>query len=576
MRSCFVLLFASLLTSCEAQGTIETPVFVLKGRDLLLKLHDDPPEGVLFVEWKFNKTVTLVRFEPSGKATVTERFELGGNKFSVILKNLQEADSGVYSAVAGTSTVDKLLAEYKVTVQGPVSPVELIVDRVDSSSSESCDLHVTCRTHHSHISSTFRCVDRTCSQEGGEQSEVTTSGASLQVYLLNNVIICDHRNKVHWTQDLIHAEHLCPSKPDPPSGWMIATCILIAFMFVGLIVWLHRQRRRISDGRRLIEHIQNAAQKSELHRMLTIADAPEIRREFKDLVRKVLLEFTSAPRQDERPEDPDSEIRREFKDLVRKVLLRITSAPRQDESPADPDSDLRRRFEDLVSSVILRLTSEPPQMLSPADASGVGRRFKVLVHEALLRAALHQVFRPEDINPDLGKRFENLVSSVLQEFTSAPRQDESPEDPDSGVGRRFEDLVSSVILRSTPDQKLSPADDSDLGRRFENLVSSVLQEELKRQFLDHLNKKKASREKMAKLARQLLDELNKKVPSREEMEELERLLLDHLTKKAALGEEMTNLELQLLDHLNKKKASGEKMMAELELLNVRPASPPAL
>ncbi|XP_062413614.1 uncharacterized protein LOC119207491 isoform X2 [Pungitius pungitius] len=483
MRSCFVLLFASLLTSCEAQGTIETPVFVLKGRDLLLKLHDDPPEGVLFVEWKFNKTVTLVRFEPSGKATVTERFELGGNKFSVILKNLQEADSGVYSAVAGTSTVDKLLAEYKVTVQGPVSPVELIVDRVDSSSSESCDLHVTCRTHHSHISSTFRCVDRTCSQEGGEQSEVTTSGASLQVYLLNNVIICDHRNKVHWTQDLIHAEHLCPSKPDPPSGWMIATCILIAFMFVGLIVWLHRQRRRISDGRRLIEHIQNAAQKSELHRMLTIADAPEIRREFKDLVRKVLLEFTSAPRQDERPEDPDSEIRREFKDLVRKVLL---------------------------------------------------------------------------------------------EFTSAPRQDESPEDPDSGVGRRFEDLVSSVILRSTPDQKLSPADDSDLGRRFENLVSSVLQEELKRQFLDHLNKKKASREKMAKLARQLLDELNKKVPSREEMEELERLLLDHLTKKAALGEEMTNLELQLLDHLNKKKASGEKMMAELELLNVRPASPPAL
>uniref|UniRef100_A0AAQ4PQR4 Immunoglobulin domain-containing protein n=1 Tax=Gasterosteus aculeatus aculeatus TaxID=481459 RepID=A0AAQ4PQR4_GASAC len=213
MRSCVVLLFASLLTLCEAQGTIVTPVFVLKGRDLLLKLHADPPERFFFVDWKINKKYLLVRFIPGGKPHVDPRFtgrvQFGENKFSVILKNVQEVDSGVYSAVAATDTGDKLLTEYKVTVQGPVSPVELIVGRVDNSSSGSCDLHVTCRTHNSNISSTFRCDDQVCSQEGGERSKVTTSGASLQVYLLNNVIICNHNNQVHWTQDLIHAEQLC-------------------------------------------------------------------------------------------------------------------------------------------------------------------------------------------------------------------------------------------------------------------------------------------------------------------------------------------------------------------------------
>nr|XP_040025897.1 uncharacterized protein LOC120814867 isoform X2 [Gasterosteus aculeatus aculeatus] len=249
MKSCVELLFVSLLTLCEAQGTIVTPVFVLKGRDLLLKLQADLPEKFLLVNWKINKTVTLVRFDPSGKPTVihnvTGRVQSGENKFSVILKNVQEVDSGLYSAVAGTLEGDKLLTEYKVTVQGPVSPVELIVDRVDSSSSESCDLHVTCRTHNAHISSTFRCVDRVCIQGGRERPEVTTSGASLQVYLLHNVIICNHSNQVHWTQDFNTTEHFCSSNTDPLPVWVIAVCTaaLTLILIVVLSVWLCIDRR---------------------------------------------------------------------------------------------------------------------------------------------------------------------------------------------------------------------------------------------------------------------------------------------------------------------------------------------
>ncbi|XP_062413722.1 SLAM family member 7-like [Pungitius pungitius] len=242
MRPCVVLLFVvSLLTLCEAQGTIETPVFVLKGRDLLLELHADLPEKFSFVDWKINKTVDLVRIESSGEPNVfkdfTGRLEFPDKHFSVILKNLQEADSGVYSAEAVTPTEDKPLTEYKVTVQGPVSPVKQIVDRVDSSISESCDLHVTCRTHNSHINSTFRCVDQNCSQEGGERPEVTTSGASLQVYLLNSTIICNHSNQVNWTQAFNTTEHFCSSNASPfHYGWVPAICTVTLVITAALHV----------------------------------------------------------------------------------------------------------------------------------------------------------------------------------------------------------------------------------------------------------------------------------------------------------------------------------------------------
>lgn len=90
----------------------------------------------------------------------------------------------------------------------PVSPVDLTVNSV-SSSSDLCNLTVTWGTKHAHISSIFTCDTTTCYQEGGEQSEVTTSGASLHVYLSNLSVICDHSNQVSWTRDMKNIEHIC-------------------------------------------------------------------------------------------------------------------------------------------------------------------------------------------------------------------------------------------------------------------------------------------------------------------------------------------------------------------------------
>ncbi|XP_037643697.1 T-lymphocyte activation antigen CD86-like [Sebastes umbrosus] len=240
--SIFVIL-GLLVCIIEAQGpSAVTPVFVQKGGDVCLNVDADVPEDFILVEWNFNETVILVRFPLGGEQPTVSpgyagRIEFPEKKYSVKLKNLQEADRGVYTAKVLLNKGDRTLAKYNVIVQDPVSPVELTVISVDSRSSE-CDLTVTCRTQDSHINSTLRCDNQTCSQEGGEQSEVTTSGASLHVYLSNGSIICNHSNQVSWTKNIKMREHFClqPDDPEsPPAG--ISVCLLKIVVFsVGLII----------------------------------------------------------------------------------------------------------------------------------------------------------------------------------------------------------------------------------------------------------------------------------------------------------------------------------------------------
>ncbi|KAL3988869.1 hypothetical protein ACER0C_013187 [Sarotherodon galilaeus] len=145
------------------------------------------------------------------------------------------------------------LTEYNITVQDPVSPVDLTVNSV-SSSSDSCNLTVTCSTKHAHISSIFTCDTTTCYQEGGEQSEVTTSGASLHVYLSNLSVICDHSNQVSWTRDMKNIEHIyalltgCGSLSDGISVCVVKTVVfsvrLIIMVFAVISVHITEKVER--------------------------------------------------------------------------------------------------------------------------------------------------------------------------------------------------------------------------------------------------------------------------------------------------------------------------------------------
>uniref|UniRef100_A0A8D3D6T9 Immunoglobulin V-set domain-containing protein n=1 Tax=Scophthalmus maximus TaxID=52904 RepID=A0A8D3D6T9_SCOMX len=181
-----------------------TPVFVLTGKDLLL----DVLSPVVLEEedefrWDFrpnkkpNKKVMRVSYDHETKifGRYKGRAVISLQNYSLHLRNMQQADSGLYSAFFGEDE-DELVGEYSVTVQDPVSPVELTVEFA-SNSSDSCILTVTCCTRVSdHINSILRCVNSTCSLNGGEMSKVTSFGASLKVYLVDGTITCSHSNEV--------------------------------------------------------------------------------------------------------------------------------------------------------------------------------------------------------------------------------------------------------------------------------------------------------------------------------------------------------------------------------------------
>ncbi|XP_062284231.1 uncharacterized protein LOC133990067 [Scomber scombrus] len=210
-----VLLFSvCVLYSWQTGSSAVTTVFVQKGKNL----HLDVNKPVVLVDgeeikWTFNGTNNIVRLRfgenprPSQLPTYEGRVEFSVQNHSLLLKNVQHSDSGDYTALI-TGDKNQRVAEYKVIIKDQVSPVQLSVNSV-SNSRESCNLTVTCRTKDSLISSTFRCDNQTCHQEGGEQSKNTTSGSSLRVYLLNDSIICNHSNQVNWTRDMKEIQPLC-------------------------------------------------------------------------------------------------------------------------------------------------------------------------------------------------------------------------------------------------------------------------------------------------------------------------------------------------------------------------------
>ncbi|XP_055359788.1 uncharacterized protein LOC114845166 isoform X2 [Betta splendens] len=223
----------SKATTSASRGL--TSVFVKKGSDLQLDVkEDDVDAGFSLILWTVNEE-DLVRYSPGGTPYLySERVEFSETNYTLTLKHVKETDSGNYTAEA-TKAKKKIVAKYKVTVQAPVSPISLTVDSA-SSSSDSCNLTVTCRTQNSHISTTFTCVNQTCSEDG-DRAKATTSGAVLHVYIENDSIKCNHSNQVSWTtsqgakiQDFCHQ----------PSGTLSAgfpLCLVKMVVFsVGLII----------------------------------------------------------------------------------------------------------------------------------------------------------------------------------------------------------------------------------------------------------------------------------------------------------------------------------------------------
>ncbi|XP_034063719.1 uncharacterized protein LOC117540887 isoform X3 [Gymnodraco acuticeps] len=254
------------------QASSAGTVFVLKGEDLHLNVTKAVVlEDFDFFSWKCNES-SIVRFNSTDKkvyANYTGRLEFPGNNYSVILKNLQEADSGEYTAVVTKLSGGETEATLKIKVQDRASLPLLTVSSVSDSSS-SCSFTVTCSSQDSHINSTFTCDNQTCSQEGGERSEGIPD-TFLQVHQLSGSIICNHSNHVSWTNTTKIIKDVCYQHVDPQATTILLITLGVCFAILAIIgVLWYLLKRRTSKGASIENPVNDSAQREVRDKVLLL------------------------------------------------------------------------------------------------------------------------------------------------------------------------------------------------------------------------------------------------------------------------------------------------------------------
>ncbi|XP_020322147.1 SLAM family member 9 isoform X2 [Oncorhynchus kisutch] len=244
----YIVFLSALVQGSES--SIETlKQFVLKGENVHLDVQGYAKlNNIEDFKWTFNKSHTLVKYsnESSTVKVYTKyqgRVEFSEANFSLVLKNLQEGDSGLYDAgVSGEENKD--VAKYHISVQERVVTPVLTVDS-NSTINGNCNVTVTCRGQNTSVTSS--CNSSTCSQVGGESRGAETSTIPLlSVYVAGGSIICNHSNQVSWAPNMKEIETICASNSKPERdkenqnynvGIIIIIFIIIIFVGCVLIAW---------------------------------------------------------------------------------------------------------------------------------------------------------------------------------------------------------------------------------------------------------------------------------------------------------------------------------------------------
>ncbi|XP_050988579.1 uncharacterized protein LOC127179290 isoform X2 [Labeo rohita] len=189
---------------CEGFSA-EISVFVQTGASVQLDIQTQELPKFYVLIWASDKSTTVTYITVTKQvlpdSSYENRVEFNTETFSLILKNMTKTDSGLYTA-RSLQDNNQFLAEYRVSV---IDAVEAPVLTVNSnwSSSDSCTVNFTCRSHELMINSRYQ--NKSCSTE-----EVTSNG--INTLILNcseNSITCNHSNPVSWKEDRINITQLC-------------------------------------------------------------------------------------------------------------------------------------------------------------------------------------------------------------------------------------------------------------------------------------------------------------------------------------------------------------------------------
>ncbi|XP_042185007.1 uncharacterized protein LOC112260884 isoform X3 [Oncorhynchus tshawytscha] len=208
------LLLGFGLLTCIASSDFSS-VFVLKGQDICLDVQENVQLRELEVfKWSFG-SANILRCTDTLSVRVSPRYnnrvEFYKGNFSLLLKNIQEGDSGPYTAVV-SGDKEKTIIVHQLVLQERVEPPVLTLDS-NSTINGNCNVTVTCRGQKTSVTSS--CNSSTCSQVGGESRGAETSTVPLlSVYVAGGSIICNHSNQVSWANDTKEIVELCPMKSE--------------------------------------------------------------------------------------------------------------------------------------------------------------------------------------------------------------------------------------------------------------------------------------------------------------------------------------------------------------------------
>ncbi|XP_035243189.1 uncharacterized protein LOC118210839 [Anguilla anguilla] len=227
-----VLLVSTLLSSVSRA---EESLFVREGGSVRLDVQGYEELQFLEFLWTVNGTTAVLGYILQSKYLETfgdykTRTEFDEKNFSLLLKNMQERHSGIYTATTINHKGQQSdVATYRVTVQEAL-PTPQVEVALLSSAGGFCNMSVNCSAKDTWAS--YTCDHAHCTQVANTTS---LTGVNITATATNGTVHCHSSNRVDTETQSESTKDLCPVPPVTPSPGL-SLCTLKSVLFsLGLV-----------------------------------------------------------------------------------------------------------------------------------------------------------------------------------------------------------------------------------------------------------------------------------------------------------------------------------------------------
>ncbi|XP_064202070.1 carcinoembryonic antigen-related cell adhesion molecule 3-like [Anguilla rostrata] len=209
----------------------EESLFVRKGSSVCLDVRRDAEPPFSMFVWKFNITTFIHMYVGNAFTTFSDyknKAEFDEKNLSLLLKNVQERDSGIYTArITDIEGKERDVASYRLIVQEAPPTPEVGVALL-SSAGGFCKVSVNCSAKDTWAS--YTCDHDDCTQVANTTSP---TGVNIIVTATNRTIHCSSSNRVDIKTRSESIKDFCaPVTPSPG----LSLCALKSVLFsLGLV-----------------------------------------------------------------------------------------------------------------------------------------------------------------------------------------------------------------------------------------------------------------------------------------------------------------------------------------------------